>query len=387
MAWLYLFKHLKTMTKSTFSILFTLLIFSSYSQKKSNQKTIPLKIEGMVRNWDTKKIYLHHRDNELMITDSSTISKGKFKFQSKLIEPTMYWFSLSRDAAQQPNIVFFADEAPVSATILGGDSLVYSTVTAGQTQKDYVEYKLMVNNFIMIQQRMQADFNEAAQKGDANAQNAIKTEYENLNSQYMAGIKNFIKTHPKSAMSAFILANDLNNPAIPLTEIEECLTYIDSSLVTNSNIKLVNKRIEDKRGTMVGYKATNFSQANTEGKLVSLSDFKGKYVLIDFWASWCRPCRMENPNVVAAFNRYKDKGFTILGVSMDSNRDPWLAAIQQDNLTWTHVSDLKGWGNEVGKLYGVSGIPQNYLIDKDGKIVAKDLRGQALEEKLAEIIK
>lgn len=375
------------MTKSTLSILFSLLIFSSYSQKKSTQKTFPLKIEGTVSNWSAKKIYLHHRDNDLMVTDSSTVNKGKFKFQSKLAEPTMYWFSLSKDPNQQPNIVFFADEAPVSASILGGDSLVYSTVNAGQTQKDYVEYKLMVNNFIMIQQRMQTDFNDAAQKGDANTQNAIKLEYENLNTQYMSGVKNFIKTHPKSAMSAFILANDLNNPSIPLSEIEECLTYIDSSLINNSNIKLVNKRMEDKRGTMVGYKATNFTQPNTEGKQVSLSDFKGKYVLIDFWASWCRPCRMENPNVVAAYNRYKDKGFTILGVSMDSNRDPWLAAIQQDNLTWTHVSDLKGWGNEVGKLYGVSGIPQNYLIDKEGKIVAKDLRGAALEEKLAEIIK
>lgn len=375
------------MTKSTLSILFSLLIFSSYSQKKSTQKTFPLKIEGTVSNWSAKKIYLHHRDNDLMVTDSSTVNKGKFKFQSKLAEPTMYWFSLSKDPNQQPNIVFFADEAPVSASILGGDSLVYSTVNAGQTQKDYVEYKLMVNNFIMIQQRMQTDFNDAAQKGDANTQNAIKLEYENLNAQYMSGVKNFIKTHPKSAMSAFILANDLNNPSIPLSEIEECLTYIDSSLINNSNIKLVNKRMEDKRGTMVGYKATNFTQPNTEGKQVSLSDFKGKYVLIDFWASWCRPCRMENPNVVAAYNRYKDKGFTILGVSMDSNRDPWLAAIQQDNLTWTHVSDLKGWGNEVGKLYGVSGIPQNYLIDKEGKIVAKDLRGAALEEKLAEIIK
>ena len=110
-------------------------------------------------------------------------------------------------------------------------------------------------------------------------------------------------------------------------------------------------------------------------------------MLIDFWASWCKPCRMENPNVVAAYNRFKDKGFTVLGVSMDSNRDPWLAAIQQDNLTWTHVSDLKGWGNEVGKLYGVQGIPQNFLVDKDGKIIAKDLRGAALEEKLAEVLK
>jgi len=188
-------------------------------------------------------------------------------------------------------------------------------------------------------------------------------------------------------VAGYVIYSDFNNPNIPLKEVEEALGYIDKSVAETKFIKLANKRIDLIRGTTVGYTANNFSQTSTDGKKVSLSDFKGKYVLIDFWASWCRPCRMENPNVVAAYNRFKNKGFTVLGVSMDSNRDPWLAAIQQDNLTWTHVSDLKGWGNEVGKLYGVTGIPQNYLIDKEGKIVAKDLRGPALDEKLAEIIK
>jgi peroxiredoxin len=138
---------------------------------------------------------------------------------------------------------------------------------------------------------------------------------------------------------------------------------------------------------MVGYPANNFSQNTPEGKTLKLSDFKGKYVLIDFWASWCKPCRMENPNVVNAYNRFKDKGFIVLGVSMDSNKDAWVNAIKVDNLTWPHVSDLKGWGNEVGIMYGVKGIPQNFLVDKEGKIVGKNLRGPELDQKLAEIIK
>ncbi|PBQ34792.1 hypothetical protein CNR22_02635 [Sphingobacteriaceae bacterium] len=265
--------------------------------------------------------------------------------------------------------------------------MAFSKVEAGSANLDYLEYRAFINNLIAVQQKMQADFNTAAQNNDVNAQNAIKAEYQNLNGQYMTGLKTFIKTHPKSAVSAYVIGNDLNNAAIPLTEVIEALSYVDKSLENNSFIKASNKRVEDSKGTMVGYTATNFSQTTPDGKLVSLKDFRGKYVLIDFWASWCRPCRAENPNVVAAYNRYKDKGFTVLGVSMDSNKDPWLNAIQQDNLTWTHVSDLKGWGNEVGKIYGVTGIPQNYLIDKEGKIVAKDLRGAALDEKLAEIIK
>lgn len=340
-----------------------------------------------MRNLSQTYLFLHHLEGEKTISDSLPVKSSKFSFQSKLSEARMFWINSSRDASQQPSLTFFADQEPVEVLYLAGDSLAYSTIKAGGTHNDYMEYRMMINNLVSQQQRMQQDFTEAAQKGDYNAQAAIRAEFDNLNKQYMTGLKSFIKTHPRSAVSAHILANDLNNPNIPMTDIEECLSYMDPSMKDNSNVKIAQKRIDDKRGTMVGYKATNFSQADPNGKMVSLSDFKGKYVLVDFWASWCRPCRMENPNVVAAFQKYKDKGFTILGVSMDSNREPWLAAIQQDRLTWTQVSDLKGWGNEVGKLYGVTGIPQNFLIDKEGKIVATNLRGAALEEKLAEVLK
>ena len=373
--------------KLTFYIILATLISSlSFAQKQTTTKTFPIKIEGEIARFDGKTIFLHHKWEEKDITDSAKINKGKFTFNLKSVDPNMYWFTLSNDINAQPNYIFFADNAPIKVRLLA-DSLPFSSIQAGQSQNDYVDYRLIISNFITIQQKMQTDFNQAVQNGDMNTQNAIRTEYQNLNQKYIEGLKSFIRTHPKSAVAGFVIYSDFNNPNIPLKEVEEALGYIDKSVAETKFIKLANKRIDLIRGTTVGYTANNFSQTSTDGKKVSLSDFKGKYVLIDFWASWCRPCRMENPNVVAAYNRFKNKGFTVLGVSMDSNRDPWLAAIQQDNLTWTHVSDLKGWGNEVGKLYGVTGIPQNYLIDKEGKIVAKDLRGPALDEKLAEIIK
>lgn len=372
------------MIKKTLLILSSFIIAPVFSQKP--QKAFSFKIDGSIRNFQGKTIYVHHKTAEKSVSDSAKVSNGKFSFNLKNTEPTMYWFTTTSDVNAQPNVIFFADASPVKANLIG-DSLLYSVVEGGQAQKDYLEYRNIIGVLIMKQQKMQGDYGTAQQAGDNAGMQAIQTEFQSLNMQYVADMKTFIKTHPKSAMSAHIIGNDLNNENIPIEEVIESLSYVDASLSGNSYIMAANKRVDAIRGTMVGYKAVNFSQNTPEGKVLKLSDFKGQYVLIDFWASWCKPCRMENPNVVAAYNRFKSKGFIVLGVSMDTNKDLWTSAIKADNLTWPHVSDLKGWGNEVGALYGVKGIPQNFLIDKEGKIVAKNLRGAELDEKLAEIIK
>jgi peroxiredoxin len=374
------------MKKIIFFALFLSIFSPLISQKKTTEKQLPLKVEGSIRNFNGPYIYVHHKWNDVDFTDSAKVAGGKFQFNLKTPEPNMYWFTVTRNMSEQPNYIFFADPGLSKANLIG-DSIAFSTVEGGQSQKDYQEYRMSLNNLIILSQRMQNDYNAAAQKGDVNTQQAIQAEYQGLNAQYIAILKTFIKNHPKSPVSGYIIYSDMNNAAIPLVDVIEALGYLDKGMASSKFVKLANKRVDEKKGTTVGYTATNFSQNTPDGKKVSLTDFRGKYVLVDFWASWCRPCRMENPNVVAAYNRFKDKGFTVLGVSMDSNRDPWITAIQQDNLTWTHISDLKGWGNEVGKLYNVTGIPQNFLIDREGKIVAKDLRGAALDEKLAEFLK
>ncbi len=379
--------RVSNMRNLALAVLLSLLAVAAYPQKsaQNSEKKTAFKIEGTIRHYTGGKLFLHHRWDEKELVDSARVQNGKFVFNVKSAEPNLYWITTGLVPGDQ-SFYFFADLGNVKATLIG-DSLMYGQVEAGQSEKDYLEYRAMINNLVMIQQKMQSDYNEAVQKNDYAAQQAIQGEYQQLNGQYINGLKNFIKTHPHSAVSGYIVYSDLNNPAIPLNDVEESLSYLDKDMGNSRFVKAAVKRVEDKRGTTVGYKATDFSQTTPDGKKVSLSDFRGKYVLVDFWASWCRPCRMENPNVVAAYNRFKDKGFTVLGVSMDSNKEPWVAAIQQDHLTWTHISDLKGWGNEVGKLYNVTGIPQNFLIDREGKIVAKDLRGAALDEKLAEYLK
>ena len=172
-----------------------------------------------------------------------------------------------------------------------------------------------------------------------------------------------------------------------MPELENLYGSIPSKYKDTKSGKSISSIINARKITAIGKIAPDFTQPDTSGKPVKLSDLRGKYVLVDFWASWCGPCRAENPNLVKTFDRYKDKGFTVLGISLDQpgKKDAWLAAIHKDNLTWTQVSDLKFWDNEVAVLYGVKAIPTNLLLDPEGKIIAKDLRGEDLSKKLSEL--
>jgi len=221
------------------------------------------------------------------------------------------------------------------------------------------------------------------------------TEYRKLIGVSKEGLADYMTANPSSPLLTFAFNNYIGDPRSLRTEdvpkVRSLFNMLPDSVRRLSNSqaflqKLDNMQTFDKN-VVVGQPAPDFTQNDTSGHPVKLSSFRGKYVLLDFWASWCGPCREDNPNVVKAYHKYHDRGFEILSVSLDQQEKAWKKAIRDDKLDWTHVSDLKYWNNALVKLYGVQGVPQNFLIDPQGRIVARSLRGEDLDKKLGEIYK
>jgi peroxiredoxin len=202
-----------------------------------------------------------------------------------------------------------------------------------------------------------------------------------------ARAKEWVAQHPASPISTYVLYFVLRR-SLNFDQLDSVLGKLSPAAKDNRLAKEITHGIDVNKLTGIGQMAMDFTQSDTSGRPVSLKDFRGKYVLVDFWASWCHPCRMENPNVVKAFADYKGKDFTVLGVSLDrpGYKEAWLKAIHEDGLAWTQVSDLKFWNNAIAKQYDIESIPSNLLIGPDGKIVAKDLQGDELEKKLSEVL-
>ena len=214
-----------------------------------------------------------------------------------------------------------------------------------------------------------------------------------VNDRYMLKIKNkndkqllFAEQHPQSFFALVALSETQGNKDNE-AKIASLYSQIRPDLQATDMGKELAQRIRSKSITALGAEAPGFTLNDVNGKPVSLSDLKGKLVLIEFWASWCAPCRAENPNLVKQYKLYKEKGFEVIAVSLDSDKAKWVDAIAKDGLPWLHVSDLKGWNNAVGRLYGVRGVPASFLVSKEGKIIANDLRGETLNTRLAEIYK
>ncbi|RAJ02664.1 peroxiredoxin [Chitinophaga skermanii] len=362
--------------------------------KKSQQAGVPYKIEGTYKNSTAPNtFYIRYRANGSVVIDSAVSDmNGKFSFQGTVVEPTMATFQVWKDQEEANNIPFekgyrgyqqfVIDKGTTSITVTNLHIKPTIEGTAAQTQLLNIN-KLTAAVDQQIE-NLSSEYMKAREAKDQNAMDSLEGQYEHLDSVKTGIYRAYLRKNPKTPIGIYVISEAVGydiDPAIAEPLYENLAAQVKES---PSGIAFA-KRLDVAKKTAIGQPAIPFSQNDKDDEPISLESFKGKYVLVDFWASWCGPCRQENPNVVKAFEKYKDQGFTIFGVSLDKSKEKWLQAIEKDNLHWAQVSDLKGWGNEVAALYGVTAIPQNFLIDPNGVIIGKNLRGEALEKKLAEI--
>jgi peroxiredoxin len=339
-------------------------------------------VSGIVKGGNGKTIYLFDdRDNNP--DDSAVIKNEQFSFKVKNgKEPAVY--ALILKDINYP-MLFVTGKEPVHFTTSVAAYPIASDVKGNDDTQAMQQYQKAFEPLIKRAQALNTEA-KGIDPEDEPAKNAFRKNAEAFSQDVVNTGKTFIKAHPKNIASIWLLMNELRNRLEP-EEFQQLFSSLDTSVQESAYGEGVTAYIKSLKANGVNIAADDFSQQDTKGQEVKLSSFRGKYVLVDFWASWCGPCRQENPNVVKAYHKYKDKNFTILGVSLDDNRDRWLRAINQDGLAWTQVSDLKGWGNEVAVQYGIQSIPANFLVDPTGKIIARNLRGEELEQKLEQLLK
>lgn len=362
-------------------LLFSLSSLFALSALAGTEPTIIKgKIEGLGNNW----LYLSYSKGDEWQTDSVKGRSDQFMF--RLMNSEAVWYSLRGADRKKGAAGFFAESG--TTTVSGKvDEMAKATATGTKAQADYLFYKDAMKEHDAKYDALIAEYRKIGEK-DPNAfklRDSLDKIYEAQNKPRLEDIKSFAKKNPSSVIGAWAIINTFYYP--DANELDPVYNALTPEVQASYYGKKLKDIVESARITGIGAMAPDFSMTDSSGKVISLSSLRGKVVLLDFWASWCKPCRKENPNIVKAYDKYNAKGFTVFGVSADNKKERWTKAINDDKLTWAHVSDLKGWNNEALKLYGVKALPTNLLIDRDGKIIAKNLHGDEYEKKLAEVLK
>jgi len=372
--------------KKLFSILFAgLLAVGMISCNNTGKADKNFTLNVTVKNgMDGALISLKDRQDAQWVTvDSAFLKDGKVSLSGNVDSPQIFYVFIDNVRGALP---VFVEKGSITVNA-DTKNLRNATVEGSKSNDEY--HKFMgdvMGSFDKKIRELGSKYGAAQRSGDTVTMKKLEDEYEGIENDRKQAMLDYAKNNNTSIVATYIIFS--NSYMFDLNELEKATDSFNKSIQNTKYAKLLKERVATLKSVEVGQPYVDFTLKDPTGKPISLKSVvdKNKYVLVDFWASWCQPCRGENPNVVEAFNKYHDKGFTVFGVSFDDNKDNWVKAIKDDNLTWLHVSDLKGWGNAAGKLYGVQSIPQNILIGPEGTIIAKNVRGQELQDKLKELM-
>jgi peroxiredoxin len=356
-----------------------------------------LRISGVIRNSNSKMVFLQETSlssGQKIIVDSSMIKPdGSYSLKTKSGEESLFHL-LTRQGSESFTFAFVINDA--SSVTLNADFNKFPDyeVEGSPATKEAKDFLIEANRRWSALNGLSKELDSARANNRDSIANSILLKGNQLAGELKDFTRNFV-SHAKSPISAFLALSTY----IQLFTQDEYNAMIDTiaknfpgnrevaSIKKMKDQQIASSGLEEPAAVWTGKQAPDLSLPDANGKIVKLSSFRGKYVLVDFWASWCSPCRRENPNVVQAFNKFRNKNFTVLGVSLDSSKSDWLKAVQKDKLAWSHVSDLKEWRSEAVSVFGIGSIPFNVLVDPEGKVIAEGLTGEALEAKLGQILK
>ena len=339
-----------------------------------------VQITGKIENAPEGLVVLtQYTDSRPKVLDTLEVdSKGEFTYDLEVTTPTFYELNLYGQRAVK--LALFKENVEVIYNFSNPASL---QIEGSADSKEMLKLEKLMEEYQLTVNKLNEQYYEAMSKNDVETIKRIQLDAMTLESQQAEKVKEMITSMGDSFAS--LAAIGLLNPKNDFPFIDELITKLNANYPGTSSIMQMKQQLDEMRALSVGQVAPDFELPDPNGKMVKLSDLRGKYVLIDFWAAWCKPCRQENPNVVRLYNQYTDQGFEVFGVSLDRTKEDWVKAIADDQLTWTHVSDLKYFNSAAAELYKIEAIPATYMIDPDGKIIARDLRGPSLENKLAEL--
>ncbi|MDB4284905.1 AhpC/TSA family protein [Flavobacteriaceae bacterium] len=360
---------------------FVLILLLTSCQGPSNA----LRLKGTVDLSDGNAILhiISDLNNQPRVIDTLPVRSGSFDLEVEIIEPGVHFLQIQGDQASFP---FIAEPGTVNVEIYK-DSLGVSKATGTTSNDDFMRYKLETRVYIASLNGIGNDLQQAMILKDSLLAQDLQEQYQDVRDQIKSYELSFIKEASDSFISILILERFVSNKAISISEAREIFEGFSDRIKMSASGKGVEKQLIPSEKPEVGEFAPLFNGPNPDGIALSLKDRLGKVTILDFWASWCRPCRVENPSLVRLYQKHQDSGLRIVSVSLDKAKPQWVQAIADDGLIWDHISNLKFWNDPIAKLYHVSAIPATFILDEKGVIVAQDLRGIQLERKVEELLR